>query len=517
MAGLGEGRFLRSLAGLAVGPGDRIHVLADGQVKVFEAGGALVEAWAAPAGASAIAVGPDGRVYLGAGGRVEIREPGGAPAGGFAAGDAGKPAAITAIRLAGEEVLVADAAARFIRRYDRSGSPRGEIGTRTKTGCFILPNRSLDFAVDGEGLIRSTDTGRHQVSAWALDGSPRGAFGKFGATNPQDFVGCCNPINVAAGPAGEIVTAEKAISRVKVYTGEGRLLAVIGPEHFDPACTSIPVAVDSKGRVLAADPVRRRVQVFARVIKVGVSEPFCEETACGCVGAHGRRSYRGLGEAARKAGVELSFSYFKLESGLAAAVAAGAVDGAIAKAWTVLRAARAAGRPFERICDLPLPDGSGKLAGVFIAPSGSPIRSLADLSGKRLAVGRSESYENSHAVDRTLRGLGIALGAREEYPGCLQAALSVVEGKCDAAVVSSYCPRYGLYDMLGPKADLRSIGETAAIPFVTFALSERADRGLRSRLREALLEARGTRLCGDLLAGALLPPLEWKPEELDRP
>ena len=117
--------------------------------------------------------------------------------------------------------------------------------------------------MDAAGVVRATDSGRHQVTAWALDGSPVGKFGKFGMHAPADFVGCCNPVNVAMTPDGKVVTAEKMVARVKVYEPDGRLLAVIGPEHFDPTCTQIHVAVDANGRILAADPVRRQVMVFA--------------------------------------------------------------------------------------------------------------------------------------------------------------------------------------------------------------------------------------------------------------
>jgi hypothetical protein len=81
---------------------------------------------------------------------------------------------------------------------------------------------------------------------------------------PEDFVGCCNPVNVAVAPDGSIVTAEKVAARVKVYAKDRTLLAVIGPENFDPMCWHIYVAVDSTGRIVTADPERRTIAVFER-------------------------------------------------------------------------------------------------------------------------------------------------------------------------------------------------------------------------------------------------------------
>ncbi len=141
----------------------------------------------------------------------------------------------------------------------------------------MLPNKSLDIDVDSAGVVRATDSGRHQVTSWTLDGTPAGAFGKFGMSDPADFVGCCNPVNLAVTRDGRIVTAEKMVARVKVYDAAGKLLALIGPENFDPACTHLPLAVDSKGRILAADPVRREIKVFSQAAKAASKTPLLKE------------------------------------------------------------------------------------------------------------------------------------------------------------------------------------------------------------------------------------------------
>jgi sugar lactone lactonase YvrE len=269
--------FRRSLTGLAVGPGDDIYALGDSEVRVLDPHGKLLRNWGAPEQAGCLTVAADGRVYVGASDRVEVFDARGTRVGGFTAGEAGQPASITAIKVFGKDILVADASARLIRRYDPSGRPLGVIGNQNKTGSFMLPNDSLDIDVDSRGVIYATDTGRHQVSAWALDGSPAGKFGRFGMVNPEDFVGCCNPVNLALAPDGNVVTAEKMVARVKVYRPDGTLLVVIGPEHFDPDCLHIHLAVDSRGRILAADPVRREIKIFSPANTVGVLGPAGQE------------------------------------------------------------------------------------------------------------------------------------------------------------------------------------------------------------------------------------------------
>jgi len=254
--------FRRSLDGVTAGADDRMVALGDGEVRVFETDGTPAGAWTAPDGAACLSAGPDGRIYVGSLGRVDVFETDGRRLGGFAVGEAGTPAAVTAVEAVGDEVLVADAHARFIRRYDRDGRPTGTIGNQNKTRGFILPNRWLDFAVDASGVVRATDTGRHRVAAWALDGTPLGFFGAFSQRDPVGFVGCCNPVNVAVTPDGKVVTAEKMIARVKVYEPDGTLVALIGPEQFDQQATHLHLDVDSQGRILVADPVRREVKVF---------------------------------------------------------------------------------------------------------------------------------------------------------------------------------------------------------------------------------------------------------------
>ena len=255
--------FRESLLDITVGPDDHVHALGDGEIRVFAADGTLVRRWPVADTAEAIGVAPDGRVYVGGAGRIDIFEASGRPAGGFAFGKAGDKPAVSAIKVFNREVLVADPSARIIRRFDAAGREIGLIGDQSKTKTFILPNGRLDIDVDGAGVVLATDSGRHQVSSWAIDGTPLSKFGKFGMIDPADFVGCCNPVNLASTPDGKVVTSEKMVARVKVFEPDGRLLAVIGTEHFDPKCTQIHLAVDSHGRILAADPVRRRIQVFS--------------------------------------------------------------------------------------------------------------------------------------------------------------------------------------------------------------------------------------------------------------
>jgi ABC-type phosphate/phosphonate transport system substrate-binding protein len=251
-------------------------------------------------------------------------------------------------------------------------------------------------------------------------------------------------------------------------------------------------------------------------VRVGVNEPFCERTACVCAGADTPRAYGWLADVARGAGIEAEASYVTLEDDLASALEAGEIDGVIAKAWTALSAFRAARVDCERLCDLTLPDGTPDLTGVFITAADGPIRSMDDLTGRRLATGRQETYETSHAVDRVLQALRIVPGARREYDRCVHAAVSVLEDETDAAVVSSYCVRFGLDAYVGRPGAFRTLGETAPIPYATLAVSTAVPRDVRARLKASLLEAVRGGSVAPRFAGSLGPPVEWTPAELER-
>ncbi len=256
--------FRRSIDGLAIGKDDHIHALADGEIRVFRADETHIRTWPAPYGAQCLTVGPDGRVFVAGTGRVEVFSADGSRSGGFSVGEGQQPASLTSIKVFGENILVGDASARIIRRFDATGRPLGLIGDQSKTRAFILPNGVLDIAVDAAGIVWATDSGRHQATAWTIDGASVRKFGKFGMQHAADFTGCCNPVNIAVTADGKIVTAEKAGARVKVFEPDGTLLALIGPEHFDQSCTQIRLATDSNDRILAADTVRREIKVFGR-------------------------------------------------------------------------------------------------------------------------------------------------------------------------------------------------------------------------------------------------------------
>lgn len=255
-----DDQFARALRGLAVGPEDRLYAVGDEAVKVYDATGSLLARW--PTGVAGYSVAVEGdEVWVGQAGQVEVFSTGGRLLDTWRDGE--RLGLVTAIGFAGGDVLLADAAARCIRRFDRGGRFVNSIGDQHRKGGFHIPNGVVDFAVDAKGVVHVANPGMHRVESYRPDGELLGRFGHFDGIDPAGFPGCCNPTNVALGRGGRIFVTEKAGPRAKVYDAEGTFLEVVAAEEaFDATCKNMDLAVDSRGRVYVADTVRLEILVF---------------------------------------------------------------------------------------------------------------------------------------------------------------------------------------------------------------------------------------------------------------
>ncbi len=117
--------------------------------------------------------------------------------------------------------------------------------------------------------------GMHRIEAYTFDGHLELSWGKRGM-GIEAFCGCCNPSNIAILPDGRVVTAEKGIPRVKVYSADGRVRVRRGragtswprtarrPSRLATSSRLHPVdlAVDSRARILVLDPAAGCVRIF---------------------------------------------------------------------------------------------------------------------------------------------------------------------------------------------------------------------------------------------------------------
>jgi len=239
------------------------------------------------------------RVFVGLGDHIEVYDATGDPVATWPS--RGERALLTAVAAGPEGIFVADAGNRIVRRCDVEGNILLEIGQRPPAlgeaastgqlaasnrtrpsgaksagGVFIIPSPYFDLALGRDGLLRVVNPGGHRIEVYTADGRFEEPlmWGKAG-TAVDRFCGCCNPAAIALMSDRRMVTSEKGIPRVKIYSADGQFETVVAsPEMLgvragaldetreDHRLPVFDVAVDREDRVLVLDPMKRLVQVF---------------------------------------------------------------------------------------------------------------------------------------------------------------------------------------------------------------------------------------------------------------
>ncbi|MDR3181320.1 MAG: hypothetical protein LBT89_00110 [Planctomycetaceae bacterium] len=173
-----------------------------------------------------------------------------------------------------DAVFAADTAARRIYKFDSAGTlvktfgeayagaekdgSTAEQGGEHFTGFTVYQSPLTMTLSPKTGLLHITNPGRHRIETFTQDGQYEAALSwGYASGDLGGFAGCCNPVAVASLADGRTITAEKGVSRVKIYR-TNRLLdcVVAGPGELDHCPLSIPK--------------RRRVKANDRNFAVGV-------------------------------------------------------------------------------------------------------------------------------------------------------------------------------------------------------------------------------------------------------
>jgi sugar lactone lactonase YvrE len=252
-------QFQQALRGLAL-DAERVVAVGDSALKVFALDGALVASWKTSRPGECVAVDGRGRIWVGESQQVEVFDAHGRLVTTWQ--DPGRLGVVTAIGFGGGDVFLADASARWVRRYDGEGHFRNNVGDRHRKGGFDIPNGALDFAVGPDGVLHVANPGMHRVERYQPDGTLLGHFGRFDGRDPAGFPGCCNPTNLTLDGEGRVIVTEKAGPRLKIYDRAGGFVGVVAAD-FDANARNMDVAVDARGRIYVADTARLAISVFA--------------------------------------------------------------------------------------------------------------------------------------------------------------------------------------------------------------------------------------------------------------
>ncbi|MCA9050616.1 MAG: PhnD/SsuA/transferrin family substrate-binding protein [Planctomycetaceae bacterium] len=222
-----------------------------------------------------------------------------------------------------------------------------------------------------------------------------------------------------------------------------------------------------------------------------VMDPLAGPLSCPCVEGYAQRKYEVLaGELQQELGSSVRVVF--AESLKLAVEKAGRQPDFIVGKDSVVRADGVREKmklsPVLRLTDR---DGRTTQRGLIVVNRDDPARSVADLDGYTIIFGKPDADEKHAAAIRLLKENGVAVPQKLTIDeACSDGACKVIElGKDShtAAVISSYARP--LLEGCGTvkKGDLRVVGETAEVPFVTVFFSDRMAAAKQEQVRQKLM------------------------------
>ena len=223
-----------------------------------------------------------------------------------------------------------------------------------------------------------------------------------------------------------------------------------------------------------------------------VMDPLAKELACACVKGFAQRDYgrvAALLEKELRQPVLIDFS-----DNLADSMAKFSTNRdilVIGKDSVVRQGAGPAGlkcRPIAQLTDL---DGTTTFTGLFVTRSSDSASALKDLTARKVLFGPKHEDEKHSAALAALRAAGVKPPETlETRASCSEAALDVMDSSSSpapVAVISSYA--LALLEGCGSikKGDLKVIGKTEPVPFITAFVAESMSTDKQSKVLNLFL------------------------------
>jgi len=226
-------------------------------------------------------------------------------------------------------------------------------------------------------------------------------------------------------------------------------------------------------------------------LKLIVMDPLAAPLSCPCVEGYAQRDYQALAEhLQRSLGREVKLVFG--ESLKAALKKTGGKADVIIGKHSVVRAdAKAAHVSVTPIGHLTDKSGSTKQHGLIVVNRNDPAKEVKDLAGYSIIFGPAEAVEKHSAALTLLTRAGV-----EVPPERLRIDAACSDGACKvidlgpasktAAVISSYAQP--LLEGCGTikKGDLRVVGKTAEVVFVTAFVADQPTASNRRKIEDAL-------------------------------
>lgn len=252
-------------------------------------------------------------------------------------------------------------------------------------------------------------------------------------------------------------------------------------------------------KVLAASPMAVSQMLSAAEpatpgLTLLVMDPLAKELSCPCVKGYAQREYDELGKhlaAKLKRPVKVVYSETMLGA-LKSGKLPGGVDLIVGKRSVVESDARASQMEVTPLASLSGKDGLTTQLGMIVVPAKDPAKSVSDLKGYQIYFGPEDCDEKHKAALDLLKQNGVAIPSKlETCTACSEGATKILELGPDvraATVISSYAAP--LLEGCGTiqKGDLRVVGKTEPVPFITAFATNRLSKDDISVVRALLLD-----------------------------
>lgn len=225
-----------------------------------------------------------------------------------------------------------------------------------------------------------------------------------------------------------------------------------------------------------------------------VMDPMSAPLACACVQGYAQRKYEFLGKfLEQQLGTKVKVHWAgALSSALEESM--GKADIVIGKRSVVEADSDETQIPLSPIAELTGKDGKTTQWGLVVVRKDDAAKKLEDLAGYQILFGKKEADEKYAAPKKLFADKKVAIAEKEECIGaCSEAVTNLIDmepGTKAAAVISSYAKP--LLEGCGTikKGDVRVVGETERVPFITAFVNSTLPVDLREKITASLLNVK---------------------------
>jgi ABC-type phosphate/phosphonate transport system substrate-binding protein len=235
-------------------------------------------------------------------------------------------------------------------------------------------------------------------------------------------------------------------------------------------------------------------------LTVVVMDPLALPLSCPCVAGYAQRDYDKLGKFLEgQLGRPVKVEFAETLAGALEKKTQGKADLVIGKYSVVQAGAKKHNLAMTPVAALTGKDGTTTQTGLVVVPAKDPALTIADLKGYRIIFGPEDCDEKHAAALTLLKDNGVTPKEREVQPkakvetcsACSDGAETILQLGPDvraATVISSYAAP--LLEGCGhvKKGDLRILGTTAPVPFVTAFVNQKLPQADRDAIAKALLQ-----------------------------